>query len=311
MEYCGIAMGGKIYSLRSAKGLTQEQLAEVLCISPAAVSKWERNLATPGLEMLCALADFFDCTIDELAGRTDRKLEQMGCYDRERLRMAETAKELLALSELSRQKGLLALEDKIAEYKGESRFLPFAVNFFIRSLCRQLEPARIAGWLEHYAETLPEQERMEGHMITHLLGMIVSGEQAELLREEAASYIGIGYREKLDGGRDFVRTGLSREELIESCRAKPLFSDRTSLLEELTSLGDFEIQVILRNLDNATLTAALCGASGGVLVRFLSNLSDRLLPFICEDMDSWQGTEEEILKAQRRILELSSRAAQE
>ena len=34
-------------------------------------------------------------------------------------------------------------------------------------------------------------------MITRLLGMIVSGEQAELLREEAASYIGIGYREKL------------------------------------------------------------------------------------------------------------------
>ena len=51
--YHGVAMGGKLYSLRMAKRMTQEQLAEVLSISPAAVSKWERNLSTPGLEMLC------------------------------------------------------------------------------------------------------------------------------------------------------------------------------------------------------------------------------------------------------------------
>lgn len=34
-----IAIGGKIYSLRVAKGMTQEQLAAILCVSPAAVSK--------------------------------------------------------------------------------------------------------------------------------------------------------------------------------------------------------------------------------------------------------------------------------
>ena len=43
MEYHRIAIGGKIYSLRVAKGMTQEQLAVILCVSPAAVSKWERN----------------------------------------------------------------------------------------------------------------------------------------------------------------------------------------------------------------------------------------------------------------------------
>ena len=36
VEYGGIAAGGRIYSLRAAKGMTQEQLAAVLCVSPAA-----------------------------------------------------------------------------------------------------------------------------------------------------------------------------------------------------------------------------------------------------------------------------------
>lgn len=52
MEYPKITIGGKIYSLRAAKGMTQEQLAAILCVSPAAVSKWERNIANPNIEML-------------------------------------------------------------------------------------------------------------------------------------------------------------------------------------------------------------------------------------------------------------------
>ena len=39
VKYHGIAMGGKIYSLRMAKRMSQEQLAAVLSISPAAISK--------------------------------------------------------------------------------------------------------------------------------------------------------------------------------------------------------------------------------------------------------------------------------
>ena len=71
MEYHCVAIGGKIYSLRVAKGMTQEQLAAILCVSPAAVSKWERNLANPSVEMLWELADYFECSIDELVGREE------------------------------------------------------------------------------------------------------------------------------------------------------------------------------------------------------------------------------------------------
>ena len=62
--------------------------------------------------------------------------------------------------------------------------------------------------------------------------------------------------------------------------------------------------MILRNLDNVTLTSALVGASGKVDSAFLANLSDRMLYFIHEDMKHWNGTEEEILTAQKKVLEL-------
>ena len=87
MEHHGIAIGGKIYSLRVAKGMTQEQLAAMLCVSPAAVSKWERNLANPSIETLWEMADCFECSIDELVGREEKRLAKVGIYDSEKMKI--------------------------------------------------------------------------------------------------------------------------------------------------------------------------------------------------------------------------------
>ena len=96
----------------------------------------------------------------------------------------------------------------------------------------------------------------------------------------------------------------ARQEILDQYRDKKIYSDNTDLLEELVHVGDFEIQLILRNLDTVTLTAALTGASGEVVRAFLANLSDRVLYFIHEDMKQWNGTEEEILAAQKKVLAL-------
>lgn len=53
-----------------------------------------------------------------------------------------------------------------------------------------------------------------------------------------------------------------------------------------------------------TLTAALTGASGKVVQKFLKNLADRILYLIHEDLEYWNGTEEDILTAQKTVLEL-------
>lgn len=64
-----------IRAMRREKGLTQEQLAEVMGVSTASVSKWETGMAAPELSMLAALADYFEMSIDALIGHTIDKAQ--------------------------------------------------------------------------------------------------------------------------------------------------------------------------------------------------------------------------------------------
>lgn len=59
-------IGGNIAALRRAKGLTQEQLADMLGISAPAVSKWETGSSCPDISLLCPLARALDTNVDSL-----------------------------------------------------------------------------------------------------------------------------------------------------------------------------------------------------------------------------------------------------
>lgn len=61
-----INIGTKIRELRRARGLTQEELAVRLNVSPQAVSKWENNTCYPDMAQIPALASFFGVSLDEL-----------------------------------------------------------------------------------------------------------------------------------------------------------------------------------------------------------------------------------------------------
>lgn len=56
----------KLLKLRKQKGLTQEELAELLFVSRTAVSKWESGRGYPNIDSLKAIAKLFSVTIDEL-----------------------------------------------------------------------------------------------------------------------------------------------------------------------------------------------------------------------------------------------------
>ena len=56
----------KLQELRKKKGLTQEELAEVLYVSRTAISKWESGRGMPNIESLKAIAKFFGITVDVL-----------------------------------------------------------------------------------------------------------------------------------------------------------------------------------------------------------------------------------------------------
>lgn len=56
----------KLQGLRKEKGLTQEELAEVLYVSRTAVSKWESGRGYPNIESLKDISKFFSVSIDDL-----------------------------------------------------------------------------------------------------------------------------------------------------------------------------------------------------------------------------------------------------
>lgn len=70
--------GTNIKQLRINRNVTQAGLAKAVGVSVQAVSKWECG-GTPDVELLPAIADFFDTTIDSLFGRAcaeERNMEK-------------------------------------------------------------------------------------------------------------------------------------------------------------------------------------------------------------------------------------------
>lgn len=61
-------LGTKIAELRKQKGISQEELADVLFTTRQAVSKWERGESDPDIDRLKDLASYFGVSIDYLIG---------------------------------------------------------------------------------------------------------------------------------------------------------------------------------------------------------------------------------------------------
>ena len=61
-----MTLGEKLQTLRRSRGLSQEQLAEILEVSRQAVSKWENGDSAPDLDRLRAICTYFGVTTDYL-----------------------------------------------------------------------------------------------------------------------------------------------------------------------------------------------------------------------------------------------------
>lgn len=54
---------------RNELGLTQQQVADALDVTQAAVAQWETGVFVPKGKNLIALADLLRCSVDDLLGR--------------------------------------------------------------------------------------------------------------------------------------------------------------------------------------------------------------------------------------------------
>ena len=77
-----IKVGIFLKELRKEKGLTQEQLANVLNVSNRTVSRWETGSNMPDISILVEIAGFYDVSIPEII-QGERKSEIMNKETRE------------------------------------------------------------------------------------------------------------------------------------------------------------------------------------------------------------------------------------
>lgn len=61
-----IKTGDFLRSLRKAKGLTQEDVAARLMLSPKTISRWESGLGLPDISIITDVATLYDVTVDEI-----------------------------------------------------------------------------------------------------------------------------------------------------------------------------------------------------------------------------------------------------
>lgn len=71
------SFGARFTRLRKEKGLTQEDIARRVNISPQAVSKWENDVSSPDISVLSDLSEILGVSLDELLGKETEKAIQV------------------------------------------------------------------------------------------------------------------------------------------------------------------------------------------------------------------------------------------
>ena len=86
-----VKIGKFIATCRKNKKLTQEQLAEKLCITDRAVSKWERGLSLPDASTMLELCNILDISVNELLN--GEKIEMKDYKEKNENLLLELAKQ--------------------------------------------------------------------------------------------------------------------------------------------------------------------------------------------------------------------------
>lgn len=64
-------IGTFLKQLRQERQLTQENLAEIMCVTNRSVSRWENGLSVPDAGMLVRIAGALDTTVNDLLGEEE------------------------------------------------------------------------------------------------------------------------------------------------------------------------------------------------------------------------------------------------
>ncbi|MEA4832961.1 hypothetical protein SDC9_95854 [bioreactor metagenome] len=110
-----MTIGEKIKELRKKNDLTQEKLADYLCVSYQAVSKWETGISSPDLSLIAPLTKLLHVTSDELLGLNVQK------QDMRKLELEEKYEETWKTGDLDERCKIAGIA--VNEYPGDMKYL--------------------------------------------------------------------------------------------------------------------------------------------------------------------------------------------
>ena len=327
-------IGSKIKDARMKTNLTQEQVAELLGVSRQTISNWETGKSYPDIVSVIKMSDLYEVSLDYLL--KGKEAETMTTYINYLEESTNTVKSKQRFSKLV-QIGIYVIlwavclvwfwigresDPTFASAFALMTFyliLPIA-TFVISVLIGKDESWGRYRWLmalffgtmysmEHFgtfsmANTLafgnrhfPTIEDAIPAVLISALGMgigllIKKKKNTVIVEKETYNDAAMKAFDRCDNG-----------EILEMYKTKECIVD---CMEPLAELDDRKVQFILREINNTTLLSALAGASGKVCVKFMSNLSGRMLRFVHEKLQTETFKMEDIKEAQICILQVAS-----
>lgn len=80
-------IGKNITNLRKEHNLTQEELANIINVSPKTISSYENNRSLPNIEILILLAKVFNTNINDILGLTKNNTEEINkAYEKKKFK---------------------------------------------------------------------------------------------------------------------------------------------------------------------------------------------------------------------------------
>ena len=143
--------GKRIRALREKKGITQRELADLLGVTDAAVSKWEHGKNFPDITLLERLSEVLGCKVSELLGleagseeEIVRSFTDLAAEERRRLRRGIIVRTLVSLAIAVVLAVLMIRVDIELDFETQefifrmpsewARFLPWLIGILIGSL---------------------------------------------------------------------------------------------------------------------------------------------------------------------------------
>ena len=185
-----MTFGKTIKSLRQEAKMTQENLAELLSISPQAISRWETDVAMPDISLLPPLANLFNVSTDYLLG--------METYQKD-LRKAEFDEAFHNYWERDdKEKNYQIALRAVAEYPGNMEYVEWlaSAEYFVAIPTRELsEYTRLLdNSAKHYKLVLDNTK--DSKLYSKALFGIVHALSLNQKKDEAKQYAMLEENEK-------------------------------------------------------------------------------------------------------------------